>query len=99
MTSYLLPLQNFNCEGEAEVIASRWQEWKRSFEIFITAANIQNPENKRATLLHTGGVALQDILFNIPGALEIENENDNSYDITIKKLDEYFSEKHNIIYE
>lgn len=99
MTSHLPPLQNFNCEGEAQLIRLKWLQWKRALEIFLIAANIENPESKRATLLHTGGVALQEILYNIPGALGTGNKNEDIYELAITKLDAYFSPKHNIIHE
>lgn len=99
MALHLPPMECFNCEGETNVVRSRWQKWKRALDIFLKAANIDKAENKRATLLHTGGVALQGVLYNIPGAMETENENENVYDLAIKKLDEYFSSRNNIIHE
>jgi len=77
----------------------RMRKWKRTLQIFLIAANIKDEEAKRATLLHTGGLGLQEIFYNIPGAQESGGENEKVFEIAIQKLDEYFAPKQNKIYE
>lgn len=53
---------------------------------------------KRATLLHMGGLSLQEDYYNIPGAHATDTE-DDVFEIAVKKLDEYFSPKQSRVYE
>lgn len=93
MTSNLMSLDKFSCEGEQESLL-RWMKWKRAFNIYLTAADINDDKTKIATLLHTGGLEFQEIFYNIPGLHE-----EKVYDTAITKLDNYFKPKHSIIYE
>lgn len=99
MTSNLSPLDKFDSDGEPGSLGLRWQKWKRALEIFLIAANIVKEEAKRATLLHTGGVGLQEIFYSIPGAQGSGAKDEKVYKLAIEKLDEYFSPKQSIIYE
>lgn len=56
---------------------------------------------QKATLLHCGGLALQEIFYNLP---ESSTETDpdktrNAYGSTIKKLDEYFLPRSSKVFE
>lgn len=92
-------LEPFDCEGEPSSLGSRWERWKRGFEIYLEAANITDPVKKRATLLHAAGLTLQDVFFNIPGALVEESASVDIYKVAIQKLDEYFAPKQSSLYE
>lgn len=96
--SQLPPLESFDCEGDAACVGLRWEKWKRGFEIFLLASNITDGEKKRATLLHVGGLPLQEIYYNIPDVDQSGNDTD-LYKIAIKKLDDYFSPKQSKTYE
>lgn len=91
-------LEPFDCEGDTASISFRWQRWKRALEIYFVATNINDQNKKRAVLLHSAGLVLQDIYFNIPGAHETDDK-DDVYDIAIEKLDEYFSPKQSNLFE
>lgn len=95
--------EHFDCEGEPHSLGSRWEKWKRGLQIYLLAANIDSGIKKRATLLHTGGLALQDIYYNIPGAdvgpLDDEGKEVDVYQVAIQKLDEYFAPKQSFVYE
>nr|CAI5862750.1 unnamed protein product [Callosobruchus analis] len=72
-----------------------------AFELFSSAANIETPEKKRATLLHSGGLSLQEIYYNLPGA-HFDSPADlpiDVYKVAIEKLDVYFSPKQSRVYE
>jgi len=97
--SMLMSLDGLDCEGDPTSVGIRWEKWKRALEIYLLALNIDNPSKKRATLLHTGGLSLQDIYYNIPGAHVDEAEGVNIYKTVLDKLDEYFSPKQSKIYE
>lgn len=92
-------LDQFDCEGDPTSIGFRWQRWKRALEIYFIATNITEQNKKRATLLHFGGIALQDVYFNIPGAHVAESLANDVYDIAVKNLDEYFAPKQSFLFE
>lgn len=99
ITSALPSLEHFNCEGDPVSVGIRWEKWKRALEIYFLAANINSVGKKRATLLHIGGLALQEVYYNLPGAHVDESDDIDVYQIAIEKLDEYFSPKQSRYYE
>ena len=99
MANTLPNLEVFSLEGESTSVGLRWEKWKRAFKIYLEAASIDSSTKKRATLLHFGGIELQEIFYNLPGA-NVESSNDNDvFSIAIEKLDEYFSPKQSKVYE
>ncbi|XP_036347851.1 uncharacterized protein LOC118757229, partial [Rhagoletis pomonella] len=50
-------------------------------------------------LLHLGGPQLQEVAFNIPGALVEQSEGVKPFDVLVAKLNEYFSPKRNSTFE
>lgn len=92
-------IEPFECEGESTSSGVRWERWKRALDIYLLAANIESDIRKRAVLLHSGGIVLQEIVYNIPGAIVEPAENIDVYTITIQKLDDYFAPKQSKVYE
>lgn len=101
MSSSLPPLENFDCDSDPHSIGVRWEKWKRGLCIYLEAANIEKPVKKRATLLHMGGLSLQEIYYNIPGAhvLSTDDPAIDIFNIALKKLDDYFAPKQSKVYE
>lgn len=99
MSQNIPTLEQFDCEGEPNSLCTRWEKWKRGLEIYFQAANIDTSAKKRASLLHIGGLALQDVYFNIPGAHVEEKESVDVYKIAIEKLNEYFAPKQSNLFE
>lgn len=97
--SQLPALEAFDCDGDTRSLGQRWERWKRGLEIYLLATGIDIPVKKRATLLHTGGLALQDVYYNLPGAHVEEKDSVDVYKVAIGKLDEYFSPKQSFVYE
>lgn len=98
--SLLPPLESLDCEGDPTSMGLRWEKWKRALGLYLTAASVTTPEAKRATLLHMGGLALQEIYYNVPGAhIDISEEGGDVFDIAVSKLDEYFAPKQSRVYE
>ena len=95
----LTNLDHFDCEGDPTSVGTRWVKWKRAFEIYLLAANIDTPLKKRATLLHLGGLSLQEVYYNLPGAHAEEGDGIDVYTIALHKLDSYFAPKQSRIYE
>lgn len=94
--SQIPPLESLDCEGEPSSIGIRWEKWKRGLELYLTATNVTTPEAKKATLLHVGGLPLQEIYYNIPETVDDSND---VFKAAIEKLDKYFSPKQSRVYE
>lgn len=89
----------FDCEGDTTSVGIRWQKWKRALEIYFEAAGISEPGKKRATLLHCGGLALQEVFYSLPGANAVATEENDIYTIAVNKLENYFAPKQSKVYE
>ncbi|XP_063534905.1 uncharacterized protein K02A2.6-like [Cydia strobilella] len=99
VTSTIPSLDHFDCGGDPVSVGVRWEKWKRALEIYFLAANIVDGVVKRATLLHLGGLSLQDVYYNLPGAHAEEAEDVDVYNVAMEKLDAYFSPKQSRYYE
>ncbi|CAH2101616.1 unnamed protein product [Euphydryas editha] len=100
MTNLLPAPEKLDLEGDNATVALRWEQWKRSFNIYLEATGITGEGKKRATLLLLGGPGLQEIVYNLPGAYEENSTNESqAFNTVIEKLDEYFLPKQNKIYE
>ncbi|KAL4720998.1 hypothetical protein ACJJTC_015381 [Scirpophaga incertulas] len=80
--SQIPPMETLDCEGEPASIGLRWEKWKRGLELYLTATNVTTPEAKKATLLHMGGLPLQEIYYNIP---ETVTEGIDVYTVAVQK--------------
>uniref|UniRef100_A0ABD2WYZ7 CCHC-type domain-containing protein n=1 Tax=Trichogramma kaykai TaxID=54128 RepID=A0ABD2WYZ7_9HYME len=101
-------LEPFNVDGDTTSVGLQWEKWKRALDMYFVAASISSPIQRRATLLHVGGLSLQEIYYNIPGAhvecIETTNASGvttatDVYDVAITKLNDYFSPKQSSVYE
>lgn len=54
--------------------------------------------NDDCTLLHTGGLGLQEIFYSIPGVQGSGAEDEKVYEIAVQKLDEYFALRNRVKY-
>lgn len=88
----------FDCLGDQTTVGVRWKKWKRAFELFIEGKGIKDAKQKKALLLHCGGMEMQDIYFTFPEAPQPE-ENETVFEVTMKQLDTYFTPQVNSAYE
>jgi len=92
----------FDIVGDVTCVGPRWKRWRRSFEFYIAAKGVTSDVQKRALLLHTAGMAVQDLFETLsdpgpPGG----NADDaaSAYDVAMRTLDAHFSPKLNTPYE
>lgn len=95
--SDLNSLGPFDC-SDSSGIAARWERWLRSFELFVTGKGVKDNNQKKALLLHTAGLSVQDIFFTLP-EVEEEDEESNNYEKATKALNKNFKPQANIPYE
>ena len=96
------PLPLFDCTGDPTSVTPRWKRWKKAFQFYIDGKGVQNNDQKKALLLHSAGMDVQDIfetLNNVPFVSTFEGETDNVYKQAMRNLDAYFAPKGNVPYE
>lgn len=98
-SSAFLTLEKFDCQGDPTSVGVRWERWKRALLIYLDASSIDKDVKKRASLLHFGGLELQEIFYNIPGANVTPEKDIDVFATAISKLDEYFAPKQSRVYE
>ena len=88
----------FDCKGNPTSVGPRWKRWKRSFEFFLVAKDVQKDLQQKALLLHCAGLEVQDIYETLtdPGPV---GEDDKEYDKTMRTLDSHFSPQVNVPFE
>lgn len=91
-------LPPFDPNGEQSGIFPRWERWLRAVDLYLTSKNITDATRKKATLLHMGGLELQDIYYAIPDADTVA-EGEDAYNKTKDALTAYFKPKVNKTYE
>lgn len=100
-------IKPFLCEMiDKASIRGEWEKWLRSLELYLAAEEISEKEisekkKKRDKLLHLGGAQLQEVAFNLPGAIESKDptQDKDIFKILVDKLTEYFSPKRNSVFE
>lgn len=90
-------IPTFDCHGDQTTVGVRWTKWRRAFELFIAGKGVKDAAQKKALLLHCGGMEMQDIFFTF--TLEDPGENQTVYDVAMKKLDDHFKPQVNDAYE
>jgi len=96
MNDNLSITQPFDCVDPSQ-IATRWRRWQRSFDYYIEARGTADPLQKKALLLHTAGINVQDVFETL--TLPVPGEQDDEYSLPIRALDNYFLPQTNMPYE
>ena len=91
----------FDIVGDATCVGPRWKRWRRSFEFYVVAKGINTDVQKKALLLHTAGMAVQDLFETLtdPGPMGDGEDAAGEYEVAMRKLDGHFSPKLNTPYE
>lgn len=76
-------LQYFSVE-DTNNTRTRWMRWLMYFELYTKGKSVSQLEQKRALLLRTAGIRVQDIFYILIHVLEEGKEGDTAYDKTIK---------------
>ena len=51
----------FECKGNSSALAPRWKKWLQSFQYFLATKGVVNDAQKKALLLHTAGIEVQEL--------------------------------------
>ena len=97
------PVPQFMCTAaDPSTLASNWERWKRSIELYFAAEEITDASKKVSKLLFYGGLDLQDVYYNnLPkvGTANSSSATTDVYKVLIDQLDGYFMPKANPTYE
>ena len=94
MASSLSPFPSFNIEDDPTATGQRWTKWKKRFENFLLAMNIEDATRKRALLLHYIGSSAFDIFETLTDTGDAKD-----YEKAMDRLTEHFSPQRNVDYE
>ena len=91
----------FECKGNSSALAPRWKKWLQSFQYFLVAKGVVNDAQKKALLLHTAGIQVQELYETLtdPGTDTFEEDTATEYEKTIRTLNAYFVTKLNEPFE
>ena len=85
-----------------EIQGPRWKKWLQSFQYFLVAKGVLNDAQKKALLLHTAGIEVQELYETLrdPGpSVEFEEDTATDFEKTVHTLNAYFVSKLNEPYE
>ena len=85
----------FDCKGNSFALGPRWKKWLQSFQYFLVAKGVVNDAQKKAWLLHTAGVEVQELYETLkdPGPTATD------FGKAVRTLNAYFVTKLNEPYE
>ena len=91
----------FECKGNSSALAPRWKKWLQSFQYFLVAKGVVNDAQKKALLLRTAGIEVQELYETLtdPGTDTFEEDTTKEYEKTVRTLNAYFVTKLNESYE
>ena len=92
----------FDCKGNSSALGPRWKKWLQSFQYFLVAKGVVNDAQKKALLLHTAGIEVQELYETLsdPGpSVEFEEDTATDFEKTVRTLNAYFVTKLNEPYE
>ena len=97
MATAIPVFEQSDVDTNINTLSSRWEDYIDRYNDYCLAFDIQNPERKKALLLHSAGVGVKKIHKTL--AIEDPTGDDNVYSKTEQALNNYFVPKKNIEYE
>ena len=94
MASAIPPFPSFNVDDDPTTTGQRWTKWKKRFENFLLAMDIDDPTRKRALLLHYIGPSAFDVFETLS-----DTGDEKDYKTAMERLTEHFTPQRNVEYE
>ena len=92
----------FDGKGNSSALGPRWKKCLQSFQYFLVAKRVMNDAQKKALLLHTAGIEVQELYETLsdPGpSVEFEEDTATDFEKTVRTFNAYFVTKLNEPYE
>ena len=90
---YVPAIGSFDPHGDSSKVGQQWKRWNLGFELFLEARGETPDGQKKALLLHTAGMDVQEIFDTIPEA------GTKNFEQSLEALDEKFAPQMNESYE
>ena len=90
----IIPL---DCTGDITSVGPRWRRWKTAFQFFIDGKGVTDPKQKRALLLHSVGMDVQEVYLTLEEAAGSSKEDE--YEEAMNILDHHFTPQINVPFE
>ena len=86
----MVGLAPFDC-SDAAGVSARWERWPRAFKLFADGKGVEHADQKKALMLHTAGLSVQDIFFTLD-----EGKDESNHLKAKDALNKYFKPQGNI---
>jgi hypothetical protein len=84
-------IPSFDVGNDINSMGQRWTRWLGSFNLYATGKGVVDPAQKKALLLHSAGMEVQDIYFTLqerdPG------EGETVYNVVVEILNNHFTDR------
>ena len=87
-------IQPFNPRADHRNLSATWKLWIKRFQTYLKAANVPEPEQRRALLLYLAGEEVQEIFDTLP-----DTGDDEDFELAVEKLTSHFAPSHNVDFE
>ena len=99
-TSGLQGIENFDLKGQPSVVAARWEQWRKSFVIYVAASGKDLTEGRKiALILHCAGCELQCVFETFDMFPQGVTSETSTYEQATTALNTYFQVQRNDSYE
>ena len=88
----------FDCTGDSTSVGPRWRRWKATFQFYIDGKGVTDSKQKRALLLHSAGMDVQELYLTLEEVPSSSKEVDE-YEETMRILDHHFTPQSNTLFE
>ena len=79
----------FDVGNDINSLGQRWTRWLRSFNLYATGKGVVEAQQKKALLLHSAGMEVQDVYYTLverdPG------EHETVYEVAVEILNNHFT--------
>lgn len=89
----------FDCTGDTTSVGPRWRRWKMAFQFYIDGTGITDPRQKKALLLHSAGMDVQEVYSTLEEPVSGSKDEIDEYEKAMKTLDSHFTPQTNVPFE
>lgn len=89
----------FDCTGDTTSVGPRWRRWKMAFQFYIDSTGITDPRQKKALLLHSAGIDVQEVYSTLGESTRGSKDETDEYEKAMKTLDSHFMPQINVPFE
>ena len=84
-------IQPFNPRAGHGNLSATWKLWIKRFQTYLKAADVTEPEQRRALSLYFAGEEVQKIFDTLP-----DTGDDDNFELAVEKLTSHFAPSHNV---